>query len=109
MVELELGNYLNVESTKDGDIGVITEEADYVEIEVEGKKKRWLNIPCEVGQKKVIYSPPWKVQKLFKAEWGSNTKGWIGKKFLIGHKDIEVGGKDMTVVRAMPIIEQKVG
>ena len=102
MVEVELGIYLNVETSQDGDIAEILVGSEYGEIESQdGRKKRVLNIPVRIGTKELTYTPPWKIQRLFKESWGVNTDTWIGKKFQVVHRDIEIAGKDLKVVRAI--------
>lgn len=108
-MEVEMGEYLNAETSADGDIAEFTGEGEKGEIERDGKKKVVDNIPIKVnGKKELIFSPGKKATKSLVAAWGKETKNWIGKKFTIRHKEIESFGKEMTVVRPEPIIEEKV-
>ena len=107
MVEIELGDYANCETTKDGDIAEICKEAEYQEIDDKnnpGKKKKLLNVPILVNGKELLYSPSWKIQKEFVNKWGKNTKSWVGHKFQILHKDIEIAGKELKVIRVTGLI-----
>lgn len=89
MVKVDVrGDYLNIESTKDGDLGEITAEGDYVEMDDKfhvGKKRKVLNLPVLVNSKAMIWSPNMKQLKLLVSAWGEESKAWVGKKFQIFH------------------------
>ena len=77
------GDFLNFDSTADGDI---------VEILDEGKeefnqilKKIMFNISVKKGDKVMIYSPNNNSGRLLQEVFGKDSKDWIGKKFQIIH------------------------
>lgn len=92
------GDFLNLESTRDGDIAVFLDggKSEYNE----ALKKTMVNFCVEVNGKKKIYSPSQKAGQEFQKAFGMDSQLWIGKKFEILH----VQGK--MVVR--PIREEKV-
>lgn len=84
MVVLNLsGDFLNLESSKDGDICVILDEAkpEYNET----LKKEIVNVRVDNGGKKFIYSPNLSAQRALSQAFGVDSKDWIGKKFEILH------------------------
>jgi len=77
------GNYLNFESTEDGDI---------IEILNEGKvefndilKKDMFNISVKRGEKVMTYSPNNKSGKILQDAFGKESSAWVGRKFNIIH------------------------
>lgn len=109
MVEVDFGgDYLNAETSKDGDICEIMGEGAYEEKEIKGKKKKLFNLPVRLnGTKDLIYTPGAKAGKELMRAWGKDSKNWIGKKFQIKIVTVEVAGNEMDVVRPKPIAEQK--
>lgn len=100
MVEAEFGgDYLSVDTTKDNDIAVITGKPEFGELTFQGKVKKVTNIPVEVYNKKLIYTPGNKSGKTLVKAWGKEMDNWVGKKFQIFHID------DKLVIR--PIVEEK--
>jgi len=92
------GDFLNYESTEDGDV---------IEILTEGKverndilKKDLFNIKVKKGGKEMTYSPSMKAGRILQSAFGKDSKSWIGKKFQIIHAD-----KRMII---RPIKEEKV-
>lgn len=92
------GDYLNYDSTKDGEV---------VEIVSEGKreyndilKKDIYNIQVKKGNKTMTYSPNNNSGKSLQAAFGEDDAGWIGKKFMVMHLD-----KKMVI---RPILVEKV-
>lgn len=84
MVELDLsGDFLNFDSTKDGDVCVILNEAKPVYNE--NLKKEIVDMEVEKNGKKFTYSPNLSAQKALAEKFGKETKEWIGKKFEILH------------------------
>ena len=99
MVVLELrGEFLNFDTTKDGEICKILSEAKPVYNEV--LKKDIVNCDVEKNGVKFVYSPNLSACKALQNAFGMDTKDWIGKKFEIIHID-----KKMSI---RPIKEQKV-
>jgi hypothetical protein len=92
------GDFLNVESTKDGDIVVFLDggRVEYNEV----LKKNLTNFAVEVNSKRKTYSPTQKAGQEFQKAFGEDSDNWIGKKFEVLH----VQGK--MVVR--PIKEVKI-
>lgn len=85
-MEVEFGGeYLNIESSRDGDIAEILNEGEWVEIVVLGQKKKVFNIKVRINGKEIMYTPGTKPGKMFIKAWGSDTLHWIGKKFEIIH------------------------
>ena len=100
-MEIEFGgDYLNIESSKDGDIAEILNEGEWVEINVAGQKKKVFNIKVKINGKEMIYTPGTKPGKILVKSWGKDTKNWISKKFEIIHLE----GRMMI----RPIIEVKI-
>lgn len=93
------GEFLNIESSKDGDIAVIIDKSVYSEREFDNKKKTVLEIPIELNKKKMTYTPGMKAGRTLVKAWGKETDNWRGKKFTIFHID------GVMVIR--PIIEEK--
>jgi len=84
MVILDLsGDYLNFDSTKDGEVCVITSECkpEYNDI----LKKEINNMNVEKGEKKFVYSPNLSACKAFISAFGQDTKDWIGQRFEVLH------------------------
>jgi len=108
MVEAEAGEYLNVETSHDGDIVVIVDKPYKDTVERNGEKVIVDNIPIELNGKKLKYTPGRKATKLFVTAWGKEMDNWVGKKFQVTHKEIEAFGKEMTVIRPKLITEEKV-
>jgi len=77
------GDFLNVESTKDGDKVVFIDEGktEYNE----ALKKNMVNFAVELNGKRKIYSPTQKAGQEFQKAFGIDSKNWIGKVFEILH------------------------
>lgn len=91
------GDFLNYESTNDGDIVEFIEEGK-VEFN-QALKKDMFNIKVKKGEKVMTYSPNNKTGKALQDAFGMDTKEWIGKKFQILHVE-----KKMLV---KPLIAEK--
>ena len=101
MVETDFGgDFLRIESTKEGQIVIILNEGAYGELVYKGKTKKVLNIDVETKGEKKIWSPGLKAGRLCQEAWGTDSINWVGKKFTIFHID----GK--MVIR--PIVEEKI-
>jgi hypothetical protein len=99
MVVLDLsGDYLNFESSKDGDMCVIVTEAKPTFNET--LKKEIVDMKVEKDGKQYTYSPNLSAQRSFTDAFGKDTKEWIGKTFEILH----VQGK----MAVRPVKAQKV-
>ncbi len=84
MVVLDLsGDFLNFESTKDGDVCVILSEAKPTYNE--NLKKNIVDMEVEKEGKKYTYSPNLSAQRSFTEVFGKDTKEWIGRKFEVLH------------------------
>lgn len=92
------GDYLNFDSTNDGEICVILDEGK-VEYN-DTLKKELFNITVEKNGKSVIYSPNNTAGRALQQAFGKDTKTWIGQKFTILHVD-----KKMLI---KPIVVKKV-
>ena len=79
------GDYLNFDSTKDGEIIEIISEGkrEYSEI----LKKEVYNIQVKKGEKTMTYSPNNTAGKALQEAFGENDIDWIGKKFTVMHID----------------------
>lgn len=98
MIQDFSGDFLNFESTEDGDI---------VEIISEGKvefnktlQKEMYNIKVRKNGKEMTYSPNNTSGRLLQDAFGKDDKNWVGKKFSVMHVD-----KKMII---RPIKEAKV-
>jgi len=82
MVQVKFGSdYLNVDNCEDGDIATITGEGELGEITYNGKTKEVLNIPVEINDKIMVYTPAMKAGRALVEAYGDDTKDWIGKQF----------------------------
>ena len=79
------GDFVNFESTEDGDIVTILDEGkiEYNDI----LKKDMFNLSVEVGGKRKTYSPNNKAGKSLQDAFGKDSKGWVGKQFTVLHID----------------------
>lgn len=79
------GDYLNFDSSKDGEIVQIIDEGkrEYNEI----LKKEIYNIRVKKGDKEMTYSPNNSAGKVLQSAFGEDDMNWIGKKFTILHVD----------------------
>lgn len=91
------GDFLNLESTKDGDLAIFLDEgkSEYNE----ALKKNMINFSVEVNGKRKIYSPTQKAGQEFQKAFGLDSKNWIGQKFEILH----VQGK--MVIRPIKVVK----
>ena len=79
------GDYLNYESSEDGDIITILTEG---KVEYSEKlSKNMFNIDVERNGKTLTYSPNNTSGRLLQNAFGKDSKGWIGNKFQIVHAD----------------------
>ena len=92
------GDFLNFDSTQDGDIVEIMEEGK-IEFN-QTLKKNLFNISVKKGDKVLVYSPNNTAGRELQTAYGKDSKEWIGKKFQILHVD-----KKMLI---RPIVEKKV-
>lgn len=88
MVETDFsGDFLNYDSTQDGDIVTILGEGK-VEFNDNPKIMRdMFNMPVEKNGKKMTYSPNNSAGKLLQEAFGKDSKNWIGKQFSVLHAD----------------------
>ena len=91
------GDYLNFESSKDGEIVEIISggKREFNEI----LKKEIYNIRVRKGSKEMTYSPNNSAGKVLQAAFGEDDINWMGKKFTVIHVD-----KRMLI---RPITEEK--
>ncbi len=100
MVKAEFGgDYVCVDSTQDGDIGVIIGKPEFGELTFQGKTKQVTNIPVEINNKKLTYTPTNKTGKTLVKAWGDEMDTWVGMKFEVLHIE------DKLVVR--PLLAEK--
>lgn len=79
------GDYLSVDSTKDGDVVTIVGKPEPGKLTFKGVEKDIVNIPVENQLKKLIYTPTNKAGKQLVKAWGKDGDKWVGKKFVILH------------------------
>ena len=79
------GDFLNYDSTQDGDIAEILDEGknEYNDI----LKKEMFNIKVKLGDKIKTYSPNNTAGRALQDAFGKDSKEWVGKKFQIFHID----------------------
>ena len=77
------GDFLNVESTKDGDMVVFLDggKTEYNE----ALKKNMVNFAVELNGKRKVYSPTQKAGQEFQKAFGEDSASWIGKQFQVLH------------------------
>ena len=101
MVETEFGgDYVSIDSTKDGQIVEIKGEGEWGEITYQGKTKKVLNIPVVINGKEMTWTPGIRAGKSAQNAWGTNSLAWVGMKFEIIHME------NKMLIR--PIIIEKV-
>lgn len=79
------GEYLNFESSNDGDICEILDEC--IESYNTVLKKQMSNMHIKKNDKTMTYTPSNLAGKLLQAAFGKDSKDWIGQKFQIIHAD----------------------
>jgi hypothetical protein len=79
------GDFLNYDSTQDGDIIEIMDEGK-VEFN-ETLKKNMFNLHVKKGDKVLTWSPNNSSGRLLQEAFGKDSTGWIGKKISILHVD----------------------
>ena len=88
------GDFLNFESTNDGEIVEILDEgkSEYNAI----LKKILFNIQVKKGDKIMTYSPNNISGRKLQEVFGNDTKNWIGKKFQIIHVEKKMAIRPLT-------------
>lgn len=77
------GDFLNIDSTQDGDVIEILNEG---KVEYNDKlKKNMFNLQVKKGDKVMTYSPNNQSGRQLQEAFGRDSKDWIGKKFQIIH------------------------
>lgn len=79
------GDYLNYDSTEDGQVATILDEGRVEHSET--LKKDMFNISVEVNGNKKTYSPNNTAGRALQLAFGKDSKDWIGKQFTILHVD----------------------
>jgi len=79
------GNFLNYESTQDGDIVTITGKGKVEHNE--NLKKDMFNVPVEHNGKQKTYSPSNMAGRVLQEAFGMDADLWVGKQFEILHVD----------------------
>ena len=79
------GDYLNFDSTKDGDIVEIIAEG--ANVYSEALKKEIYNLKVRRNGKEMTYSPNNTAGKALQEAFGMDDKDWTGKKFTVIHAD----------------------
>ena len=92
---------MNATVCETGDIVTILDEGKIEPLKTsEGKVKDVLNIGVECNSKQYTYTPAKKsleaMQEIFKS---TDSSTWLGKKFSVLIKDMEVRGRDLKVIR----------
>ena len=99
MVEADFGGeYLSIETTNDGDIVTIVGRPEFGELVFQGKTKKVTNVPVQVKDKLLVYTPTNKAGRNLVKAWGKEMDDWNGKQFTVLHIEEKI------VVR--PIIER---
>lgn len=101
----QIEDYLNDKSGAEGDIVEITGEGLIEEkTEDNGRTKKILNIPVLLnGQSKLTYTPGKKALAELREHYGKETKQWIGKKFQIKFVVMQIGNKEINVIKPVPL------
>lgn len=89
------GEFLNYDSTTDGDIVEILDEGK-VEFNATLKKEMF-NIHVKRGDKVMTYSPNNSCGRLLQDAFGRDTVSWVGKKFQIIHVDKKMLIRPLTL------------
>lgn len=103
------GNYLNVETSKNGDVGVVIDTSKPAETKLsQATKKQYVckDIEVELNGKRLTYSiyPP--VGKALQRIWGKDSAKWVGKKFNVLHVNYTSFGQRKQRVDIEPIDEK---
>lgn len=100
MVEAQFGgDYLSIDTAKDGDIAVIIDKPKLGKMTYQGVEKQVTNILVDCAGKKLTYTPTNKAGKVLVKAWGREMDNWVGKKFQVFIME------DKLITR--PITEQK--
>ena len=102
------GPYLTPEIVKEGDIVEIKGAGEYVEKEVNGVKKKILDLPVEANGVQKTYSPRYETGQRFVKAWGKATENWTGKKFKVVIVNYKAFGETKQAVEGEPIIAENV-
>jgi len=92
------GDFLNYESTQDGDIVTILNEGKVEHNET--LKKDLFNIQVEHNSKTKTYSPNNTAGRALQDAFGRDSKDWIGKQFEILHIDKMMKIRPIKAVKA---------
>jgi hypothetical protein len=89
------GDFINYDSTQDGDIATILDEG---KIEYnETLKKDMFNLKVQLGEKVKTFSPSNTAGRALQDAFGKDSKDWKGKKFQIIHADKKMIIKPLKV------------
>lgn len=89
------GDFLNYESTTDGDIVEILDEG---KVEFNSTlKKELFNLSVKKSDKVMTYSPNNSSGRLLQEAFGKDSVSWVGKKFQIIHVDKKMVIRPMKV------------
>lgn len=85
---------------------VFIDEGEYTQQEYKGKAYEKFEITIQIDGKTKTYAPNKDSVKNLQAEWGKDSKNWIGKvaKISIG----KYNGKDILISLPMPDIVQNI-
>jgi len=92
------GDFINFDSTQDGDIAEILDEGK-VEYN-ETLKKDMFNLKVKLGEKIKTYSPSNTAGRALQEAYGKDSKKWIHQKFQIFHVDKKMLIKPIKAVKA---------
>lgn len=101
------GTYTNAENCREGDIGTIVGEgSSETKTSFKGDEYTQYNIDVEVNGKKLVHSPRMSEGKALVAQWGDETKNWIGKQFKCRIVNYKSMGQTKTCVEIEPITKK---
>ncbi len=95
-------DFLNVDMVRESPSKkcVILSEGEYVPAEYQGKKYEKFNIDIDLDGKHKIWSPTKDAVKNLSAEYGKDSKAWIGKAVAL--RITKNNGKD--TINALPLL-----
>ena len=79
------GDFINYDSTQDGDIATILDEGEVEYNEI--LKKDMFNLKVKLGEKVKVFSPSNTAGRALQGAFGKDSKDWKYKKFQIIHAD----------------------
>ncbi|HHZ94048.1 MAG TPA: hypothetical protein EYN67_00480 [Flavobacteriales bacterium] len=100
----ELEHYLNARSASKGDIVTIVGEGEIAEIPQKNDEvRKGLNIPVQIKDRKLIWSPGKMALRPIQATWGLESKNWVGKKGRIDFIKTQAFGETKEILILEPM------